>query len=197
MSRGYWQWQRQPAEKGFQFAGAVSRLPAFWFSAFGFLWLDQPPLWVITPHPSPISELPWEAVSCCVWGKAASTCHEMHSSIMKEGLVCPMSTTDVFFPRDFWSHQPQGCLLLGTSNLDVNLINRVGKSSDITQTLHKGRYRWAVSKWTSLVRRKRKLKPQWETSTRSPERLRLKRLTTPNVSNALEQLELSGGPQGA
>ena len=44
------------------------------------------------------------------------------SSITKEGLACPRLTADhVFFLHDFWSHQTQGWLFLGRSNLDVKL----------------------------------------------------------------------------
>lgn len=193
MSRGYRRWQCQPEEKGFHVCWRGLQASSFlvfsiWFSLTG-------PATFVGDNTSPITHF-WAYLRRCFLLCLGEGSLHLPRNVMKEGLVCPLSTTDVFFPRDFWSHQPQVCLLLGTSNLDVNLINSTGKSSDITQTLHRGRHRWAVSKWTSFIRRKHKLKPQRATTTHSPERLKWPRLITPNVSSALEQLELSIVPVG-
>lgn len=159
-----------PKRKDSKCAGGVSRTPAFWFSAFGSLWPDHP------PFPSPISELSWEGVSCCVSAKPVFTRPQMHRGSewvqpYHEGSVgVPLSTSVHVFPHDFWSHQNRGWLLLGTSNLvklnKKKMNNPINKPGEIIWTkFHKERYRWTISNWTSLVKRKCKLKA-WRDTTK-------------------------------
>lgn len=152
-----------PKGKLSKFAGGVSALPAFWFSAFGSLWQDHPPLWVTTPHlSSPISELPWEGVSWGVHGKPVFTHHLVLRGRVgaalswRKGWCAPgqlqttsssPTTSDLTRLKMTTSGKVKlGCKVENTKM--NNPINKLGKR--VEQTFCKEIHKWVTSKQKAL-----------------------------------------------